>query len=381
MNPKASFAVALTLLLPAVLAAQTIASDYYSYPASYHDLGSVRNDTRQLTFSRLPGVSMDYKIGPGDGLIVTVVELPELSGNYTVSNAGVLTMPLIGAINIAEKTAEEIELLIAERLKERQLLRRPEVLVDVTHYVAKRIYILGEVDKAGEYSMSQQLTLMDAILIAGGLDISADRYGYLHRRVTETGSPDDPASVAGNPQYARTFNVLSRVTGSPLAGMARPDAPEPGTVVFRIDLTPLKRGGVLEEDIPLRPNDVFIVPRRNEESVYVIGEVRRPGFYDIRPGEKLTVSRAIAQAGGPAETAHLKKGILVRRDSTGQRVERKVDFSGIIKGKQPDFEVLPNDIIFLPGSTVRTLGYGLLGTVPGTVQMSIPAGAVRGATR
>mgnify|MGYP001348991270 CR=1 FL=1 len=95
----------------------------------------------------------------------------------------------------------------------------------------------------------------------------------------------------------------------------------------------------------------------------------------------LIVGRAIAQAGGPAETAHLKKGILVRRDSTGQRVERKVDFSGIIKGKQPDFEVLPNDIIFLPGSTVRTLGYGLLGTVPGTVQMSIPAGAVRGATR
>jgi protein involved in polysaccharide export with SLBB domain len=375
MQMRAACCFAAALMLPGMLRAQTAASDYYSYPAAYKSLGSVRNDFRQLTFSRLPGVSTDYKVGPGDGLSVTVIDLPDISGSYTLSNLGVLAIPMIGALDVADKTTEEVEQLISARLQERQLLQSPEVMVNVSQYVAKRIYILGEVDKAGEYSMSQNLTLMDAILIAGGLDSTADRYGYLHRRKSSAGS--SLASVPGDPRNRPVFNVLKRVEGSPLADFARPDAAEPGTEVFRVDLGPLKRGGVLDQNIPLQTGDVFIIPRRNMENVYVIGEVKRPGFYEIRPEEAMTVSRAIAQAGGPAETAKLKKGILVRRDAAGQRIERKVDFGAILRGKQGDFEVLPNDIIFIAGSKVRTLGYGLLGVVPNTVQMSVPQGLAR----
>jgi hypothetical protein len=49
-----------------------------------------------------------------------------------------------------------------------------------------------------------------------------------------------------------------------------------------------------------------------------------------------------------------------------------VDFAAILSGKQPDFKVLPNDIIFIPGSKYKTLAYGLLGVVPQTVQQAVP---------
>ena len=48
-----------------------------------------------------------------------------------------------------------------------------------------------------------------------------------------------------------------------------------------------------------------------------------------------------------------------------------MDFAAILKGKQPDFAVRPNDILFVPGSGAKTLGYGLLGVIPGALETSI----------
>jgi protein involved in polysaccharide export with SLBB domain len=242
-----------------------------------------------------------------------------------------------------------LEDAIAAGLKEKEILRDPEVLVYITDYQAKPIYILGEVDNQGEYIMSQQLTLMEAILMAGGLDFTADRYGYLQRELSIDAPPWKPAGAIEDPEV-----------------------PRPGRQVIKVDLEPLKTGGVLKPDILLKKGDVFTVPRRRPRLFYVIGDVRAPGAYDIpAPAERsMLVSQAIAQAGGPAPTAKLAKGILVHSDEAGRRVERRVDFAAIMKGKDQDFRVNPNDVIFIPGSVTKTLQQGLLGAIPPAAQTS-----------
>ncbi len=359
----------LSVVCAVQLRAQTVPADLYSYPRTYSDFSNLKRDPRQLTFSRLPGISTDYRIGPGDRLSIEVVDLPALSLSLAVSNSGTVNMPLLGTIQAGDMTAGELENAIAEKLKEKNLMRKPEVLVDVIEYVAKPVYILGEVDKAGEYIMSQQLTLMDAILIAGGLDITAGRYGYLHRRLRE--DEEAPPSAPPDPRNRPVFNTLRRNERLPQVNPAKPQEAAPGTQVTRIDLEPVKKGGVVTPNLLMRKGDVFIVPRRTSEPFYVIGDVRSPGAFELLPEEPLLVSQAIAQAGGPTNTAKMAKGILVRYDSAGKRVERPVDFSAIIKGKAPDFRVLADDIVFIPGSKIRTLTYGLLGVIPSTVQESV----------
>jgi protein involved in polysaccharide export with SLBB domain len=345
-----------------------------AYPRSYSNLNGFHPDVRQLTFSRLPGISTDYRIGPGDVLAIEVVDFPNLSPKLTVSSTGLIDMPLIGAIQVTDLTASDIESEITKRLKEKQLMNKPEVLVDVTDYVAKPIYILGEVDKAGEYVMSQQWTLMDAILIAGGIDDTAGQYGFLHRHIRDN-SDDDNAlflkTAPPDPRNRPVLNTLQRASRMPNVNMDRPDVAEPGTEVLRVDLTAAKKGGLVEPNLPMRKGDVLIIPRSNSESFYIVGDVKRAGPFEMRTDDSLLVTQAIAEAGGPNQTAKLSEGILVRHDSTGKRIERSVDFDAILRGKKPDFNVLPDDIIFIPGSAMRTLGLGLLGVVPGTVGQSV----------
>ncbi len=361
-----------SLMLCTAAVAQT-GSDFYAYPRAFSSFDNLKRNPRELTFSRLPGVSGDYRIGPGDQLAIEVVNLPEMSLNLEVSNSGVINMPLVGQFRAADLTAAELEAELAEVLRKKDLVRNPEVLVDVVEYVAKPIFILGEVDKAGEYIMSQQLTLMDAILIAGGLDITAGRHGYLHRRLAYEEDGASAASVSPGDQRTKPlFNTLRSGNRLVPALVENPERAAPGTEVIRVDLAPLKRGGLLSENILLRKGDVFIVPRVNPEVMYVIGDVRRPGAHEMRPEEALMVTQAIAASGGPSQTAKTKNGVLVRHDADGNRVQRKVDFSAILRGAQPDFKVLPNDIVFIPGSKYRTLAYGLLGVVPQTVQQAVP---------
>ncbi len=61
----------------------------------------------------------------------------------------------------------------------------------------------------------------------------------------------------------------------------------------------------------------------------------------------------------------MSDGILVREGESGSRQELKLDFAAILKGKSPDYPVRPDDVIFVPGSAAKTIGYGLLELSPG----------------
>jgi len=152
-------------------------------------------------------------------------------------------------------------------------------------------------------------------------------------------------------------------------------ASKPETI--QIDMKELLEKGNLALNLPLKGGDIIQVPERKPEVFYIIGEVNRPGVFQLPAKQPVYLSQAIAQAGGPMRTAKAKKGMLVRFDETGKRTEMALNFDDILKGRKPDVLVSPNDVIFIPGSTFKNIGYGLLGVIPSTVSSTVSYGTVR----
>jgi polysaccharide biosynthesis/export protein len=359
--------IALSIAFPAIVIGQTSDRRDPGIPFSFEPMKSFGTNLPKQTlyFQRLPGISPDYRLGSGDVIRIDATGNDLLNQTFKISNSGFIDYLLLGEIQAAGLTAEELESEIGSRLRDKQLVKTPEVLVYIESYEAKPIYIVGEVDNPGEYVMSQQLTLMDAIFLAGGLDFTASSYGFLHRRTAAGAAISDVPEAGGR---STMFNVLMDGK-SPQAGILKnPEIAAPGTEVIKVDLEPVKAGGVFEPNIPLRGGDVFVVPRRDIQYFYVVGDVGKPGPYEIPLGKPLLASQAISYAGGPSKTAKMSEGMLVRYDESGARRESRVDYAAIIQGRQKDFEVHPNDIIFIPGSNAKSLAYGLLGIIPDTVQ-------------
>lgn len=283
--------------------------------------------------TNLRGLSQDYRLGAGDTVEIQVVDAPELNQTAQISAVGQINILPVGAIAVEGLTAAEAEEKIASVLQEKRLVREPQVLVFIKAYQAKRIYVMGELAFPGEYVMSQNLSVMDAILLAGGLGPYPPRFGYLHRHVS-TRREDRPP---------------------PPSVLARPDAPREGTEIYKIDLQPFLEGKSPQPDITLRQGDYLIVPREEVQFFYVLGEVVNPLYYVYPSGKSLMVSQAIAQAGGPTTAAKPSQTIISRKDSRGKRQELKVDFAAIIQGKKPDIEILPEDVIFVPSSRLTLM--------------------------
>jgi polysaccharide biosynthesis/export protein VpsN len=115
----------------------------------------------------------DYKLDAGDQLKITVFGEVDLSGNFVVDGQGVISMSLIGEIVAKNLTLRELQRLIETRLRDENYLRNPQVSAEVVNY--RPFYILGEVNKPGEYPYVSGLTLMNAIASAGDFTYRADK--------------------------------------------------------------------------------------------------------------------------------------------------------------------------------------------------------------
>lgn len=107
-----------------------------------------------------------YVIGAEDQLAIRVWREPEVSGSVIVRPDGMITMPLIGEVQAAGKTPNQLKEAIAEQLSE--YLTRPEVLVSVTGIRSKKYYITGQVNSTGSFPLVVPTTILEALSGAGG---------------------------------------------------------------------------------------------------------------------------------------------------------------------------------------------------------------------
>ena len=300
--------------------------------------------------SAAPGAAAaEYLVGPGDQLSIAVYGIPDLTQTARVSNSGKIHVTRVGILNVYRMTARQIEALISDTLRSRGLVNEPWVQVQVTQFRSSTVYVLGEVIQPGQYAITSRMSLLDLISMGEGLTPFADPTAFLYRLPA--------AAVQGEPRSASK-------TESDATGFRRDD-------VVSVDIVALTQGKDPELNVELRGGDVLYVRRTNPRYYYIVGEVTRPGLYEMpaahenrEAGAPLLLSQAIARAGGPVRTAKESECLLVRSLPTGSLEQRPFDFEAVLRGRQPDWPIEVNDIIFVPGSNFKTVAYGLLGMLP-----------------
>ena len=107
----------------------------------------------------------DYTMGAGDEIRVTVFGHADLSGTFQVDGTGVISLPLIGNVEVGGTSVRDAELAIANKLKP-DYLKNPRVNVEILNY--RPFYIIGEVKKPGSYPFVNGMTVINAIALGGG---------------------------------------------------------------------------------------------------------------------------------------------------------------------------------------------------------------------
>ncbi len=288
----------------------------------------------------------DYRLGGGDLIEVGVYGVDDFQHTLRINSSGSINLPLVGEVEARGLTAAQLEQKL-HTLLDGDLIRNPHVSVFVKEYRSQPLLILGAVNRPGQYQIIQQTHLIDVIAMAGGLGPDAADHVVVQRRVSRSNKGADNST------------------------------PEPPQVV-EIDLKELLTDGNLSLNVPVQGGDVINVPKRQVEIFYVIGEVHRAGPFELPSDKKLLLTQAIALAGGPTRTAKAKNARLVRYDQEGGvRQDIALNVSAILKGEEPDIPISPNDVIFIPGSNIKTIGYGMLGIIPSIASSAIIYGPLR----
>jgi polysaccharide biosynthesis/export protein len=168
-------ATALGLLLANVCSAQTATSDN---PGA---------DPAQTTATPAPAEGSTkphddtFVIGVDDVLNINVWKEPDISRSIPVRSDGKISLPLAGEMQAAGQTPRQLEQLIATKLQ--SFISEPEVTVIVQEIRSQRFNILGQVSKPGSYALTNSMTILDAIAVAGGFrDFAKQKSIYVLRQ-------------------------------------------------------------------------------------------------------------------------------------------------------------------------------------------------------
>ena len=107
-----------------------------------------------------------YRLHPGDVITVSVWKETDLQSEVLIRPDGGFSFPLAGEVEASGKTIEEIRSILTERLK--RFIPTPVVTVAVKQIVGNRVYVVGRVNRAGDFPLNSQIDVMQAIALAGG---------------------------------------------------------------------------------------------------------------------------------------------------------------------------------------------------------------------
>lgn len=163
--------------------------------ASWRALASVFFVTMALSACAAPSVSVpvaavapptesSYRLGAGDKIRVSVFGEPNLTGEYQLDGGGTVTLPLIGRVKAAGLTSEDLKKSLERNYRE--YLKAPDVSVAILNY--RPFYIVGEVNKPGNYPYVSGITVINAVAIAGGFTYRANTSNFYVQRKKENSS-------------------------------------------------------------------------------------------------------------------------------------------------------------------------------------------------
>jgi len=302
----------------------------------------------------LPGEASvpEYHIGANDLVAVSVFDAPELNRSVRVSASGEISLPLLGAFHVAGRTPRELETSIADRLRA-HYMKDPQVSVFVLDMQSHGVSVFGAVEKPGVYQIRGVASLVEVLSLAAGIAQDAgDTVIVVRGSEAPRPAANAPgANAADASNGSRNGAPISTGNNSPL------DAPNGTTAVagetIEVSLARLLDGADPQDNILIYPGDVVKVTRGG--TVYVVGEVKKPGGYVLTANQKISVLQALALAEGLTSTAARSRAVVIRTDAvTGQRSEIPINLGKILTGKAEDPQLESSDIVFVPNSAART---------------------------
>lgn len=112
-----------------------------------------------------------YVLGPGDQVRVITFGEEQLTGEFRVDASGNIALPLVGAVRAAGLTPDQLAEAVTETLRSSRLYQNPSVSVEVVDY--RPVFVLGEVNRPGQYPYQPGMTVVTAVAIAGGFTYRA----------------------------------------------------------------------------------------------------------------------------------------------------------------------------------------------------------------
>ena len=183
-----------------------------------------------------PVSSTDYRLGAGDAVRIITFGEDSLTGEFRVNDSGSIALPLLGPIRSAGQTPAELEKSVMSALKRANLLRNPSVSVEVVTY--RPIFVLGEVNRPGQYPYQPGMTVVTAAAVAGGFTYRAvEGYASVVRTPVSTPmgtTPTETTPTGTTPTGTTPTGTTPTGTtmGDPIEGKAvRHAYVQPGDVI------------------------------------------------------------------------------------------------------------------------------------------------------
>lgn len=107
-----------------------------------------------------------YTVKPGDVLAISVWKEEALQGDVLVTPDGAFAFPLVGLVDAREKTVDDLQKILTERLV--KYISDPVVTVAVREIRGNKVYVIGQVNKPGEFVVNPRVDVMQALAMAGG---------------------------------------------------------------------------------------------------------------------------------------------------------------------------------------------------------------------
>jgi len=127
---------------------------------------------------------VDYQLGANDRVRIIVFGQPTLTGEYTLDGNGVLAFPLIGNVDANGQTTKQLQKTIVSKL-DPDYLQNPSVSAEVI--TRRPFYVIGEVQKPGNYPYVTDMTALQAIAMAGGYTYRARQNNLYLKRLDANG--------------------------------------------------------------------------------------------------------------------------------------------------------------------------------------------------
>lgn len=264
------------------------------------------NNLVQMTNASPQGAG-DYLLGGGDLLDIKVFETEDLHTEVRVSSRGEINVPLLGNIDVLNKTAAEVEQQIEDLYREKYL-HDPHVTVYIKEHMSKQITLVGAVTNPGTYEYVSSRKLLDVLAVGMGLKENAGSLAFITRH---------------NPKTQENYNYV-------------------------VDLDDLVKNGNMALNHAILAGDVIFVPESGQ--CFVDGAVRKPGTYMLE--SNMNITQAIAAAGGLAGYADKDAIKLIRFMGKGQKRQIiSLSYSDLQAGIGDTLILKDQDIIYAESSS------------------------------